>query len=481
MASVWDKFSDPVSAPPVDEPSWDDFSDPVQQRPSGGWREVRGTGGNAAPIDRNAPVPDYAAMFAPKSRLAEAGGVLDAGATMVANTIPQITGSAAAVIAPFVGGDSVAAEQRFGVQGWGAQPMTAAGRYAQQVIADNASSLFAPLTRAVKKVDDVTGMPFGEALRHTLTLAPVVPAARAVAPGVAVARQVAGKASRMAAQTTGKAFKSVTTQAELPTLTELRNAKNAAYKAADESGVVISRGALNRLKTELVNDLKKEGIDKALHPKSVAAVNRILESKGQLSLSEIETLRKIANDAKGAIEKADARLGAHIVDKIDDFEANLSASDVVGGSHDSATVYRAARALNTKLSKAEQIQNLFHRAELNAPNFSGSGMENALRTEFRALAKDQRKMRRFSAEEQAAIKKVALGGPVENSLRQLGKLAPTGVVSAGMGTMAGFAVGGPAGAASVPAIGLASRAAATRMTMKNALNAEKLMRTGKNK
>ena len=244
MASVWDKFSDPVSAPPVDEPSWDDFSDPVQQRPSGGWREVRGAGGNVAPIDRNKPVPDYAAMFAPKSRLAEAGGVLDAGATMVANTIPQITGSAAAVIAPFVGGDSVAAEQRFGVQGWGAQPMTAAGRYAQQVIANNASSLFAPLTRAVKKVDDVTGMPFGEALRHTLTLAPVVSAARTLAPGVAsvgsdirqLARSVATKSPLTAEQTLARQQGAAGSQGAAAAVPDLTSASPELRKAVVKAG-----------------------------------------------------------------------------------------------------------------------------------------------------------------------------------------------------------------------------------------------------
>ena len=263
-----------------------------------------------------------------------------------------------------------------------------------------------------------------------------------------------------------------------PAIEELRAAKNAAYKKAEETGVVVSRGALTRLKVELMNELKKEGIDKDLHPKSTAALKRITESKGQLTLSEIETLRKIANDAKGAIEKSDARIGAKIVDRIDDFENSLSEADVISGNPASATAYKEARALNARLSKAEEIQTLFDRAEISAPNFSGSGMENALRTEFRALAKNERKMRRFTPEERAAIKKVAMGGPMENLLRQVGKLAPTGIVSAGMGTMAGFAFGGPMGAAAVPAIGSASRFAATRMTKKNARIADELMRRG---
>jgi hypothetical protein len=263
-----------------------------------------------------------------------------------------------------------------------------------------------------------------------------------------------------------------------PSIEELQAAKNAAYEAADNTGIVVSRNALNRLKVGLVNDLKKEGLSRKLHPKASAALEEILNTKGQLSLSEIETLRKIANDAKGSIEPADARLGSRIVDRIDDFEEGLSQADVIGGNASAATAYKEARALNTRLAKAKTIEELFRRAELNAPNFSGSGMENALRTEFRALAKNKREMRRFSPEERIAIEKVAKGAPMENLLRQIGKLAPTGVVSAGMGAMAGAMLGGPVGAATVPALGFAARSAATRMTRKNATNVSEMVRRG---
>jgi hypothetical protein len=244
--------------------------------------------------------------------------------------------------------------------------------------------------------------------------------------------------------------------------------------------VVISRGALNRLKVELVNDLRKEGLDPDLHPKANAALKRIINTKGQVKLSDMETLRRIANDAKGSMDKGDSRFGARIVEKIDDFEETLGDTDVVSGSADAATAYKEARALNTRVSKAETIGELFRRAELNAPNFSGSGMENALRTEFRALAKNKREMRRFSPEERAAIEKVAKGGPLENAMRYVGKFAPTGVVSATLSGGVGAALLGPAGVG-VPLVGIAGRTAATRMTARNAAAAEELMRAGSTK
>ena len=48
-----------------------------------------------------------------------------------------------------------------------------------------------------------------------------------------------------------------------------------------------------------------------------------------------------------------------------------------------------------------------------AAQFSGSGFENALRTEFRNLAQNPKRLRGFSAEEQAAIRRVARGGPAD--------------------------------------------------------------------
>ena len=68
-------------------------------------------------------------------------------------------------------------------------------------------------------------------------------------------------------------------------------------------------------------------------------------------------------------------------------------------------------------------------------------MENVIRTELRALAKNERRMRRFTKEEQAAIKRVATGGTVENALCMLGKFAPMGSISTAISAGAGFALG----------------------------------------
>ena len=86
-------------------------------------------------------------------------------------------------------------------------------------------------------------------------------------------------------------------------------------------------------------------------------------------------------------------------------------------------------------------------------------------------------MRLFTRDEQAAIRRVAQGGPLENSARFLGKFAPTGVVSGVLTGGAGAMIGGPRGAA-LPLAGIGGRYAATRMTLRNVQKADELMRRG---
>jgi hypothetical protein len=265
---------------------------------------------------------------------------------------------------------------------------------------------------------------------------------------------------------------------DIPTKQALREAADAAYKRADEAGVIVKPESFDAFKEKVVSQMQREGIDPTLHPDATAALKRLSEASGEQSLKKLETLRRVANDAEGSIKPADRRLAGQIVDEIDSYIDSLSEADVVAGDATKAKALKEARNFYSRSKKAEELDQLMNRAELSAPNFSGSGMENAIRTEFRSLAKNERRMRRFTREEREAIRRVAKGGPVENALRMLGKLAPTGVVSGALSSGAGFMTGGPVGAVALPATGLAARYAATRMTLKNADIANQLVRRG---
>jgi hypothetical protein len=267
---------------------------------------------------------------------------------------------------------------------------------------------------------------------------------------------------------------------DAPSIDQLKLDAKAAYKRAEDAGIKISAKSFEGLKAKIVNELG-ERTDPTLHPDTTAALKRITTTKGEISLEKLDGLRQIANDAKGSVKPADQRLAAKIVDSIDEYVDGISAKDVTRGDPKGAAALKEARDLYSRQKKAETIDNLIQRAEISAPNFSASGMENALRTEFRALAKNQKQMKRFTPEERAAIIRVAKGGKAENALRMLGKFAPTGALSTAISGTLGFMAGGPAGAGALPAAGALSRYAATRMTIKNANAASELMRRGPQK
>lgn len=280
----------------------------------------------------------------------------------------------------------------------------------------------------------------------------------------------------------------------VPTAGQLRTLKTQAYERARNAGVAFTPDSFESLVKGLRTGLKDENgntirIVPELHPDSNAALTA-LESYvgGPKTLDELEDMRRIISDAAGSQKPADRRIAMVLKERLDNFVDEPPQGAVLSGDAQAgAKALAEARDANTRLRKSELIDDLIHNAELSAPNFSASGMENALRTEFRRIAKNQRQMRLFTQAERAAIEDVVKGGAITNTLRMFGKFAPTGVVSTGLSGGAGFGLGtllggpvvGGIGAVALPAIGTAARAGATALTQSAANRAGKVMRGGK--
>lgn len=334
------------------------------------------------------------------------------------------------------------------------QPRTAVGQGMSHVMTAPQAAYSAGTNYLGEKTTDITGSPAAGAFVKTLG---------DVGPAV-LSRGEAGALERP----TGKYARDA-----VPTKEQLGDAATAAYKRADDSGIAMKAESFDKMRAGLVDDLTKGGIDPTLHPKATAALGRIVKEEGPITLQKAETLRRVALDAEDTLEKSDARNAGKIVDALDDYVDNLKDSDLVSGNVKDAAALKEARALYTRKRKADDIERLIKRAE-----YSPSGFENGLRIEFRSLAKNDRRFNRYNTEEKAAINKVAKGGAVENTLRLLGKAAPTGIVSGGLSSGAGFAFGGPVGALAVPAVGIAGRLGAKALTARNATRAAETMRRG---
>jgi len=265
----------------------------------------------------------------------------------------------------------------------------------------------------------------------------------------------------------------------VPTRESLAAQSGAAYKAADDAGVVFKDTGYKDFVLDVSSAAKTAGIDRTIHPNASAALTRLVDEVGKNpTLGELEILRRVVKGAAGSKEPDERRIAQIMVKKLDDYVTGAGQNEILAGSKEGVDSLSQARALWTKVSKSDVIDDLLERSELKSSFFTGSGKENALRSEFRNLALDKDKMRMFTKEEQDAIKAVSQGSPISNTLRLFGKLAPTGVVSAGGAGGLGYLMGDTLGAVAVPAVGAAARYGATKMTENAAQRASELMRSG---
>ncbi len=247
-------------------------------------------------------------------------------------------------------------------------------------------------------------------------------------------------------------------------------------------GATLRPDAYASLVQKISMNANKSGLDKDITPKAMKVIERMEGGIGNpVTLTELDTLRKVAGNAAGSLEKPDAAIGMQIVDSIDDYLENIPGSAFETGNVNPAEVskkYESARDLWGRARRSEVIQEAFDKARLQA-----SGFENGIRTQFRQILNNKKLSKRFKPAEREAMKKVVKGGRAENLARLIGRFAPSegsahNVLTGMAGVAGGAAVGGPVGAVLVPGIGYVSRNMAQKMTAKNAEFADQLIRSG---
>jgi len=270
--------------------------------------------------------------------------------------------------------------------------------------------------------------------------------------------------------------------AEIPTTPQLKKAASDAYKAADDAGVVIKPESTRRVVTMMKSVAKTDNLGK-MPPKLKEAADILTERISQnepLTLMDADKVRQIINDAKKSADPADQRLAKIMQEKYDTYLDGLGADDVATGNAASGLkLLKEARAQFQRRRKSELLDSIEARADITGDvNYTQAGQDLALRREYAKLAKNERQMKMFTPEEQAAIRQVAKGGKKANILRNLGKMDPTrggmgAAINAGVGGAIGGAlgavVGGPAGAGAGVLAGQAALGTAAHLANRGAL------------
>lgn len=238
----------------------------------------------------------------------------------------------------------------------------------------------------------------------------------------------------------------------VPTNQQLRDQAADLYTQAEATGSAVDPDATTEMLSSARNILAGEGqvtprgrVADA-YPKVRTAFNLLEDYSGsQMTPDQVQSVRRALSDAAGSMDASESRIGTMM---LRDFDERVN--PFVPGLEDARSV--AARYLND-----DQITQAIDLADPRASQYSQSGLENALRTEFRKLDRQAIQGRgRYGDLVTGAVEDVSRGTPISNAARWVGRFAPRGVVStaggAGVPFYVGNSVGGPAAGAGLAAI-----------------------------
>lgn len=277
------------------------------------------------------------------------------------------------------------------------------------------------------------------------------------------------------------AFATRAARASLPTQEAIVDAGNAAYRAAEDAGVIFTPKAAETLRGRVVDKLADMGYDPALQPGAAAVVRRLEELQGQnFTLKGLDTIRKVASNGYMPMTQTGAKSNnkavTQIINMIDDLVDNPAADDILTGNAElGSQAISAARDFWSRQAKAERVQSAIRMAEDRASTTgSGANIDNAIRQNLNKIMKSPRG---FSQAEQDLLRTAARGTPARNALRLAGKFAPTGVISSVLSGGAGYGLAGPAGLL-LPVAGAGAKAASDALTKKSAQELVEVLLSG---
>lgn len=269
----------------------------------------------------------------------------------------------------------------------------------------------------------------------------------------------------------------------VPSTQDLADEAGALYQAARRSGVQappqMSQGIADTIESiaRSENVRLPSGKVNQTYPKISGVLNVFEEYAGKpLDVGQMQAIRRNLQDAAKSLDPGERRIATIMLGEFDDFATGV------------APELAEASNLYWRSKLGETIDEAIELAENRSGQYSQSGMENALRTQFRQLNAKiiKGQLRGIPPELAQQIRLVADGSPVQNFARNIGKLAVRGPVSALPAILAGGAgaAGGPIGAAigagAVALPGEIGRTIAERAARQNANLASAIARSGGN-
>lgn len=263
---------------------------------------------------------------------------------------------------------------------------------------------------------------------------------------------------------------------------ELRKAADAAYKAADDAGVIFTPQGMARAQGGIQQDLAKLAFLPANQPRVAAVVDEIGKAaSSNNTLSGVDQLRQMARNAYDPQNKASNKMLGKIIERLDDMIESPAAGEVIArDAKAGAAAIKEGRDLWSRLRKSETLDEALVKAERRAASTgSGGNVDNAIRQNVRGILDNPNKVRGWTPDERAQAEAVVRGSAGQNAARLAGKLSPVG-----NGLMAALGLGATAVnplMIAAPAVGMAAKSIADKATPNKAELLSRIIRAGGDK
>jgi hypothetical protein len=210
-----------------------------------------------------------------------------------------------------------------------------------------------------------------------------------------------------------------TKRGAVPTAEELALRSKANYDILDNSKFELDNAQFTTHMGGMAAKLRSSaGFDPRIMPDVDAALAQLTAGNPK-NVQELNTLRTIVGNAAKSPKPAERKAASLLLDEFDDYVMNAPPSAAVTADKAATQAWKDARADYAKMKKSEMITDILERADV-----SQGSKEASIAAQLSSLAKNDKKMRFFTTEEQDAIRQAAKGGPLQSTLRTIAKFTP---------------------------------------------------------
>jgi hypothetical protein len=270
---------------------------------------------------------------------------------------------------------------------------------------------------------------------------------------------------------------------EVPTPEQLFDSGGARFDAARDLGVVYSVPHVNQMAEGMRQSLLQKGILDKLAPKTHAIIDELTNPVAGATApfdglhAASKSFKLAGKDFQNPTEQlASGRANSALMDFL---SRPPEGSVLAGPAEEVGSLVRKANGDWASASRSDKLQGIERDAENRAAaSNSGQNTDNAIRGRIATLLKPENKKARagFNKEELEGLHDVNHGTPVRNGARKLGNLlggggglgqiAASGFGAAGAGMISHDPLVSFLGGAAAPAIGVASKGLANKLTQK---------------